>query len=290
MSYSFEYIDIILLAMIAGFIFLRLRGILGKKSGYEDEMASSFPHDFSKEPLQKNQKNMEFDDEAKNNFIKGAKIAYENIVVSFSSGNLSGVKQILSKKVYDQFENAIKDMKTNGQISETTFIGINSAEIKKHENNKGFLEVTVDFASEIISCIKDKDDKIISGDPKKVKKVYDTWIFSKEISSNNPNWLLIGTESWLSNISDKDKKDWNNFINSKNKLEDKDKTSNIHNDTQSKKSIDLHGYTLDQANNKVRELILNCFEKGIRNINIITGKGNRSSNQKDRSCKCSVTK
>ena len=105
------------------------------------------------------------------------------------------VKQILSKKVYDQFENAIKDMKTNGQISETTFIGINSAEIKKHENNKGFLEVTVDFASEIISCIKDKDDKIISGDPKKVKKVYDTWIFSKEISSNNPNWLLIGTES-----------------------------------------------------------------------------------------------
>ena len=81
---------------------------------------------------------MEFDDEAKNNFIKGAKIAYENIVVSFSSGNLSGVKQILSKKVYDQFENAIKDMKTNGQISETTFIGINSAEIKNHENKKGF--------------------------------------------------------------------------------------------------------------------------------------------------------
>ena len=281
MSYSFEYIDIILLAMIAGFIFLRLRGILGKKSGYEDEMSSSFPHDFSKEPLQKNQKYMEFDDEAKNNFIKGAKIAYENIVVSFSSGNLTGVKQILSKKVYDQFENAIKEMKTNGQISETTFIGINSAEIKKHENNKGFLEVTVDFASEIISCIKDKNDKIISGDPKKVKKVYDTWIFSKEISSNNPNWLLIGTESWLSKISDKDKKDWNNFINSKNKLEDKDKASNTYVSTQSSLSIDLHGYTLDQANNKVRKLILSCFEKGIRNINIITGKGNRSNNEKN---------
>ena len=64
-------------------------------------------------------------------------------------------------------------------------------------------------------------------------------------------------------------------------MEDKDKTSNIHNNIQSKMSIDLHGYTLDQANNKVRELILNCFENGIRNINIITGKGNRSSNQKD---------
>ena len=80
-------------------------------------------------------------------------------------------------------------------FSETTFIGINSAEIKNHENNKGFLEVTVDFASEIISCIKDKDNKVLSGDPKKIKKVYDTWVFSKETSSNNPNWLLIGTES-----------------------------------------------------------------------------------------------
>ena len=281
MNYSFEYIDIILLAMIAGFIFLRLRGILGKKSGYEDEMASSFPHDFSKEPIKKNQSNIEFNVEAKNNFIKGAKIAYENIIVSFSSGNLSGVKQILSKKVYDQFENAIKDRKSNGQISETTFIGINSAEIKKHENSKGLIEVTVDFASEIISCIKDKDNKIISGDPKKVKKVYGTWTFSKEVSSNNPNWLLIGTESWLSKISDKDKKDWENFINSSNSVEDKDKISNSKKNNQSNISIDLHGYTLDQANRKVSELIINSFEKGIRNLNIITGKGNRSSNQKD---------
>ena len=195
MNYSFEYIDIILLAMIAGFIFLRLRGILGKKSGYEEEMASGFTRDFAKGSIKKNTNEMVFDDKAQSDFIKGAKIAYENIVVSFSSGNLSGVKQILSKKVYDQFEKAINEKKSSGQISETTFIGINSAEIKNHENNKGFLEVTVDFASEIISCIKDKDNKVLSGDPKKIKKVYDTWVFSKETSSNNPNWLLIGTES-----------------------------------------------------------------------------------------------
>ena len=195
MNYSFEYIDIILLAMIAGFIFLRLRGILGKKSGYEEEMSSGFTRDFAKGPIKKNTNEMVFDDKAQSDFIKGAKIAYENIVVSFSSGNLSGVKQILSKKVYDQFEKAINEKKSSGQISETTFIGINSAEIKNHENNKGFLEVTVNFASEIISCIKDKDNKVLSGDPKKIIKVYDTWVFSKETSSNNPNWLLIGTES-----------------------------------------------------------------------------------------------
>ena len=85
----------------------------------------------------------------------------------------------------------------------------------------------------------------------------------------------------IDQISEKDKKDWNNFINSKNRLEDKDKAFNIKNNIQSNISIDLHGYTLDQANIKVAELIISCFDKGIRNLNIITGKGNRSSNQKD---------
>ena len=85
----------------------------------------------------------------------------------------------------------------------------------------------------------------------------------------------------MSKISDKDKKDWENFINSSNSVEDKDKISNSKKNNQSNISIDLHGYTLDQANRKVSELIINSFEKGIRNLNIITGKGNRSSNQKD---------
>ena len=107
---------------------------------------------------------------------------------------LTEVKQLLDKQVYKQFQEAINDRNKNGQISETTFIGINSAEVKNHENNKGFLEVTVDFVSEIISCVKDKNNKILSGDPKKVKKVFDTWKFSKSIKSTNPNWLLIDTE------------------------------------------------------------------------------------------------
>ena len=194
MNYSFEYIDIILLAMIAGFIFLRLRGILGKKSGFEEKMSANFSHEFPQETVKNTFKEMVFDEEAKKNFLLGAKIAYENIVTSFSSGNINNVKQLLDKKIYQQFEEAIKDRKKNEQISETTFIGINSAEVKNHENNKGFLEVTVDFVSEIISCVKDKNNKILSGDPKKIKKVFDTWKFSRDIKSTNPNWLLIDTE------------------------------------------------------------------------------------------------
>ena len=85
----------------------------------------------------------------------------------------------------------------------------------------------------------------------------------------------------MSKISDKDKRDWNNFINSSNRVEDKDKILGNNNQSKSYISIDLHGYTLDQANRKVNELILNSYEKGVRNLNIITGKGNRSSNQKD---------
>ena len=195
MNNSFEYIDIILLAMIAGFIFLRLRGILGKKSGFEDKMPTSFPHEFPNEAPKKPINENIFDEGAQKDFIKGAKIAYENIVTSFSSGNLKSVKELLDKKVYNQFDEAIKSRNANGQISETTFIGINSAEIKKHENKKGFLEVTVNFVSEIISCVKDKNNNILTGDPKKIKKVFDTWKFSKQINSTNPNWLLIDTEN-----------------------------------------------------------------------------------------------
>ena len=195
MNYSFEYIDIILLAMIAGFIFLRLRGILGKKSGFEDKMSASFAHDFPSETTKKPLNEKTFDENAKKDFLSGAKIAYETIITSFSSGNLKGVKQLLDKKVYEQFDEAIKARNSSGQVSETTFIGINSAEIKNHKNKKGFLEVTVSFVSEIISCVKDKDNKILSGDPKKIKKVFDTWTFSKEINSTNPNWLLVSTEA-----------------------------------------------------------------------------------------------
>ena len=85
MNYSFEYIDIILLAMIAGFIFLRLRGILGKKSGYEDDISTSFPHDFPNKKPTKIFDINSFDDIQKKEFLKGANIAYETIITNFAN-------------------------------------------------------------------------------------------------------------------------------------------------------------------------------------------------------------
>ena len=195
MSYSFEYIDIILLAMIAGFIFLRLRGILGKKTGFEEDIETSFAHEAppSKPNIDLNADT--FDENAKKEFINGAKIAYETIITNFAKGKLKDIKSLLDKNVYQQFEEAIKDRDAKKFSSETTFIGINSAEVKEHQQNKNMLEVTVEFVSEIISCVKDKDNKTVSGDPEKVKKVLDTWKFSKDSRSSNPNWLLIDTQA-----------------------------------------------------------------------------------------------
>ena len=198
MNYSFEYIDKILLAMIAGFIFLRLRGILGKKTGFEDEIKSNFHQetvDANDASVEKILNSETFDEKAKKEFLKGAQIAYETIVTNFSKGKLKDIKSLLDLNVYEQFNSALSERNSKNYSSETTFVGINSAEIKDHKQNKNMLEVTVEFVSEIISCIKDKENKVISGDPKKIKKVHDVWKFSKDSRSNNPNWLLIDTQA-----------------------------------------------------------------------------------------------
>ena len=195
MSYSLEYIDIILLAMIAGFVFLRLRGILGKKTGFEGKLSTDFNKNFSNNINKKKVRSKNFDDAAKKEFLEGAKIAYETIITDFSDSDnkLTSSKPLLSKKVYDEFKQSLLERDEKGHFAEITFIGINSATIKEHKKVDNNLEVTVSFESELITCLRDREKKIISGDPEKIKNISDTWTFSKDIRSNNPNWLLIDT-------------------------------------------------------------------------------------------------
>ena len=194
MNHSFEYIDIILLAMIAGFIFLRLRGILGKRTGFEGKAPPQFEEMLKNVQLDKNLKrNENFDDKAKKEFLNGAKIAYETIITDFSDNDnkLTTSKPLLSSKIFNQFNDALKERNAKGHYAEITFIGINSAIIKEHKKNNSILQVTVDFVGEVITCIRDKEKKIISGNPEKIKKIYDTWIFSRDTKSTNPNWQLV---------------------------------------------------------------------------------------------------
>ncbi len=194
MNYSFEYIDIILLAMIAGFIFLRLRGILGKRSGFEGKAPSQLKEVLKNTNVQEQKKESEeFDQRAQQDFLKGAKIAYETVITDFSDNDnkITTSKSLLNGKIYNQFNEALKDRSSRGHYAEITFIGVNSAIIKEHKKIGKILNVTVDFIAEVITCIRDKDKKIISGDPEKIKKIYDTWVFSKDITSTNPNWQLV---------------------------------------------------------------------------------------------------
>ena len=194
MNYSFEYIDIILLAMIAGFIFLRLRGILGKRTGFEGKAPAQFQEILKNVNLEKNIKKTDnFDDAAKKEFLSGAKIAYETIITDFSDNDnkLTTSKSLISKKIFDQFNQALQERSKRGHYAEITFIGVDSAKIKEHKKIDSFLQVTVDFVAEIITCIRDKEKKIISGSPDKIKKIYDTWVFSRDIKSKNTNWQLI---------------------------------------------------------------------------------------------------
>ena len=196
MNYSFEYIDIILLAMIAGFIFLRLRGILGKRTGFEGKVPSQFEKILSSTQTEKTISQKEnFDKEAQQEFLKGVKIAYETIITDFSDNDnkLIASKPLLSKKIHDQFDEALKERSKRNHYAEITFIGINSVKIKEHKKIDKILNVTVDFVSEVITCIRDKEKKVISGDPEKIKKIYDTWVFSRDTKSNNPNWQLVDT-------------------------------------------------------------------------------------------------
>jgi len=196
MNYSFEYIDIILLAMIAGFIFLRLRGILGKRTGFEGKASPQFGNVLKKVHQEnKIRQKEDFDQKAQNEFLKGAKIAYETIITDFSDNDnkLIASKPLLSKKIYDDFNKALKERSDRGHFAEITFIGIKSANIKEHKKIDKALQVTVDFVGEIITCIKDKEKKIVSGNPEKIKTIYDTWTFSRDMRSTNPNWLLVNT-------------------------------------------------------------------------------------------------
>ena len=194
MSNSFGYIDIILLGMIAGFIILRLRSILGRKTGHESKVYSNFserkcnlPKNDSK-PLKQNYEILEGKD--KKEFLTGAEIAYETILTSFSKGDLKKLKTLLTSTMNNNFSGAIEARNKEKITSEFTFIGFKESSVEKYEKVKDDLYATVKFVAEVISVKKDKDDKIIEGNFDKVKFVTDVWKFTRNINNKNPNWYL----------------------------------------------------------------------------------------------------
>jgi|TARA_B100001540_G_scaffold312086_1_gene332605 hypothetical protein len=197
MSNNFGYIDIILLAMIAGFIILRLRNILGRKTGHQDKTFSTFDKkmqkdfEFIKEKVSPEKiKETGLEGSQKEEFLKGAEIAYESIITAFAKGDQKKLDTLLSKQMSVNFEQAIQQRNKNNIKSELTFVGMKESKLEKFEKIKNEFYATVKFVSEIISVKKDKENKVVEGNPDKIKTVTDYWKFSKNIFSKNPNWYL----------------------------------------------------------------------------------------------------
>ena len=194
MSNSFGYIDIILLGMIAGFIILRLRSILGRKTGHESKVYPGFAEkEFSvpKNEVKPAKLNLEIlEGKDKKEFLRGAEIAYETILTSFATGDLIKLKNLLSSSMFSNFSEAIKSRNKEGIKSEFTFIGGKESSVEKYEKIKDNLFATVKFVAEVISVKKDREDKIIEGNADKIKYVTDSWKFTRNIKQKDPNWYL----------------------------------------------------------------------------------------------------
>jgi len=194
MSNNFGYIDIILLGMIAGFIILRLRNILGRKTGHETKMYSNFAEkkfNVPKNSIKHSDKNHDtLEGNEKKEFLKGADLAYETILTSFAKGEKTKLKNLLMPNLAKNFEEAISLRNKDSITSEFTFVGVKESTVEKYEKIKNDLFASVKFVSEVISVKKDKDSKIIEGSPDKIKQVIDHWRFTRNISNKSPNWYL----------------------------------------------------------------------------------------------------
>ena len=198
MSSQFGFIDIILLAMFAGFIILRLRNILGRKTGHQGKSVNRyFPRNQILKDIENNDaiKSGNVDEEAKKQFLKGASVAYEQIITSFAKGDKKSLKSLLGKNMFEDFSEVIDERNKKNVKYETTFIGIKSSKVLEFKKIENIYKVTVNFVSEIITCVKDKNNKIVEVSPDSIKTVSDVWEFSKNMWSQDPTWYLVETSN-----------------------------------------------------------------------------------------------
>jgi predicted lipid-binding transport protein (Tim44 family) len=193
MSENFGYIDIILLAIMAGFILLRLRGTLGKGAD-NMPMKARFTQAQSNEEFVKPTTVEEvktdptkFDEKT---FSKGAEAAYEMIINAFARGDKKTLKPLLTKDLYKGFEDIIKERETKKITSEMTFIGIKETKILDINSQGTYYKVKTKFVSEIVNALKNEKGEVIEGDPEKIKLVTDVWVFEKDLKNSNPTWYL----------------------------------------------------------------------------------------------------
>ncbi|MEL6288346.1 MAG: Tim44/TimA family putative adaptor protein [Pseudomonadota bacterium] len=229
----------ILFLVLAVVIFLRLRSVLGRRTGHERPPVDYSAREQSQSPAQAGERDNvvpmpgaaqptamqeetleDAEDRVRDfmpkendvqaglleivrrdrsfdpqQFIGGAKAAYEMIVTAFAEGNKKVLKPLLAPEVYEGFVQSIDARRRDEIDMESRFVGINSADIIEAEVKDASAHVTIKFVSQLITAMRNKQGEVVDGDPKKVREVTDIWTFAREVPSNNPNWQLIATQA-----------------------------------------------------------------------------------------------
>ena len=210
-------IVLIIRAGIAVFLFLRLRSVLGTREGFEKprmQPKNDAPkRDFKvidggedkdiTDNVDKNSKSAEAlkliksEDEnfTVNEFLSGARSAYEWILMSFEKNEIDEIRELLSEEVAEAFDAVVDQRVSQGLTIEAEFIGIREMKLVEatYSSNTKTAEISVSFVGEMTSVVKNSSGEIVEGDSKQIKRQKDTWTFSKDIKSSNPNWLLVAT-------------------------------------------------------------------------------------------------
>lgn len=218
-----KFIDIIILAMIAAFLVFRLRSVLGKRTGNErppqnpyGDSAPAGPREAADDenvvalpgagpvddipddtPASEGLRAIREADSAFSvqEFLEGARAAFEMVVTSFANGDKETLRPLLSDEVYDNFTGAIDARDAAGETMEMTLVGIREADVLEATMDGRVAFVTVKFVTEQIEVVRDKDGEVVSGDQSKVTTVTDIWTFARNTRSRNPNWTLVATEA-----------------------------------------------------------------------------------------------
>jgi len=229
MSGGIPFLDIILFALIAAFLVLRLRSVLGRRDGHQgptrDPFGTSSRRDRAddnvvrlpdrSDPLADDEMAPALEDEPSdaatpmeaglaqikianpqfdsNEFVSGARIAFEMVLVSFAVGDTDTLRPLLSPEVFGNFSQSILDREQAGETMETTLVGIRTAELVEAYMAGRTAHLTVKFVSEQITVVRDEAGEVIEGDPTVVTQVTDFWTFARDTRNRDPNWILVAT-------------------------------------------------------------------------------------------------
>lgn len=224
MNDGFQFIDIILFAMVAAFLVLRLRSVLGRRDGHEGGKSDSLEIRGKKpesennvvqlpdhsEPDEDLPPGIDEDDPLAagimklkaadpgfdvQEFISGSRIAFEVILGAYTDGDSKALQPLLSSEVFANFNKVINDREQAGESMEDTLVGINKVDIMEAYMEGSVANVTIKYISEQVNVVRDGDGNVVSGDPNTVVEVTDFWTFSRDTKSRDPNWSLVATRS-----------------------------------------------------------------------------------------------